>query len=160
MKKYLFTIVLFLACSLGHAQSVNAIFNEFKDEPNAECVTISPFLMSLGKMFSHGKGSEIVSKIKSMKVLDLEDCNARVKERFNKCIDNLDTKEYETLIRANDSGEKVRILAKQKKDYICELLIVCTDKKDCTLVQMNGKIRQKDIDKLVAEQTTKKNGRQ
>lgn len=159
MKKYLFTILLFLVCSLGHAQNIDAIFDEFKNEPNAECVTISPFLMSIGKMFAHGEGSEIVSKIKSMKVLDLEDCNSHVKERFNKCIDKLNTKKYETLIRVNDSGEKVRILAKQKKDYICELLIVCTDKKDCTLVQMNGKISQKDIDKLVAEQTSKNNGR-
>lgn len=114
MKKYLFSFVLFWVCSLGHAQNVDAIFNEFKDEPNADFVTISPFLMSTGKMFVQGEGSEALSKIKSIRALELESCASDVKARFNKQIDHLDTEGYETLIRVNDSGDKVRILAKQK----------------------------------------------
>lgn len=159
MKKLLFTVVLVWICSLANAQNVDDIFKEFKNEPNAECVNVSPFLMSIGKLFAHGEGSSIISKIKSMKVLDLERCTATTKERFNQSIEKLKLNKYETLIRVNDSGEKVRILAKQKKDYISELLIISIDKDDCTLVQINGKIRQKDIDKLIAQQTGNKNGR-
>lgn len=159
MKQYLFSFVLFWVCSLGHAQNVDAIFNEFKDEPNADFVTISPFLMSMGKMFAHGEGSEVLSKIKSMGVLELENCASGVKARFKKCIGHLDTEGYETLIRVNDSGDKVRILAKQKGKYIRELLIICTGESDCMLVRISGKISQKEMDQLVAQQTSKKNGR-
>lgn len=159
MIKYLFTIALFWICSTVQAQGVDAIFNEFKNEPNAESVTIPPFLMSIGKLFVHGEGSEIASKIKSLKVLELERCTPSIKDRFSKRIENLTKEGYETLVRVNDSGEKVRILSKLKKDYISELVIICVDEGDCTLVQLNGKIRQKDIDKLVAQETNKKNGR-
>lgn len=159
MKKYLVTIVIIWICSLVNAQNVDDIFKEFQDQPNAECVNVSPFLMSFGKLFAHGEGSNIISKIKSMKVLELERCTPDIKERFSRSIEKLQLNKYEMLMRVNDSGEKVRILAKQKKDYISELLIICVDQEDCTLVQINGTIRQKDIDQLVAQQTNKKNGR-
>lgn len=159
MKKYIFTLALFLICSFCHAQNVNAIFNQFENEPNAEIINISPFMMSLGKMFAQGEDLEIASNIKSMRVLEIDKCNAATRERFNKSIEKLDSHGYETLIRVNDSGEKVRIFTKIKKGYICEMAIACVEKNECTLVLMNGKIKKQDIDKLVAEQTNKKDGR-
>ena len=67
--------------------------------------------MSLGKMFAgHDEDAEIIRKIKSIKVLDLESCTASVKERFSKKVNRLSLKGYDELMRVNDEGEKVRVL--------------------------------------------------
>ena len=117
-------------------------------------------MMSLGKMFAgHDEDAEIIRKIKSIKVLDLESCTASVKERFSKKVNRLSLKGYDELMRVNDEGEKVRVLMKTKKETIRELLFVCTGKEDCTLVQINGKFTTEDIDKLVNQETKKKHGR-
>ncbi|WP_178795043.1 DUF4252 domain-containing protein [Bacteroidaceae bacterium] len=160
MKKYIFTLLLLLVCHLGYAQSINSLFNEFGSEKNADCVKVSSFMMSIGKMFAgHDKDAEIIGKIKSIRVLDLDDCPTNVKERFNKKANKLSLDGYEELMRVNDDGDKVRILMKTKKEVIRELLLVCTGNDDCTLVQINGKFTKDDIDQLVNQETGKKHGR-
>ena len=159
MKKFVFTLLLVFVCHLSNAQGINGGFNEFGREKNADCVKVSSFMMSLGKMFAgHDEDAEIIRKIKSIKVLDLESCTASVKERFNKKVNKLNLKGYDELMRVNDEGEKVRVLMKTKKETIRELLFVCTGKEDCTLVQINGKFTKDDINKLVNQETGKKHG--
>lgn len=160
MRKYLFTLLLVFVCHLGYAQSIDGLFNEFGSEKNADCVKVSSFMMSLGRMFmGHNEGAEIVGKIKSIRVLDLESCTANVKKRFHQKANELNLKGYDELMRVNDEGEKVRVLMKTKKETIRELVFVCTGQKDCTLVQINGKFTKDDIDKLVNQETGKKHER-
>ncbi len=150
MKKFVFTLLLVFVCHLGYAQGINGLFNEFGSEKNADCVKVSSFMMSLGKMFAgHDEDAEIIRKIKSIKVLDLESCTASVKERFNKKVNKLNLKGYDELMR---------VKMKTKKETIRELLFVCTGKEDCTLVQINGKFTKDDINKLVNQETGKKHG--
>lgn len=100
MKKYVFTLLLLLVCHLGYGQSIDGLFNEFGSERNADCVNVSPFLMSIGKMFAgRQEGGEIAGKIKSMRVLDLEGCSANVKERFNNRVGKLNINGYDELMR-------------------------------------------------------------
>lgn len=159
MKKYLIAIALMIIYQTTFAQSTKDIFEEFGKEWNAESVTISPFLMSLGRLFMDSDTPEITKSIRSMKVLDLEDCSDKVKERFNREINNLQSEGYETMIQTIDNGEKVRILTRLEKDVIRELLIVCTGNDDCALIQLNGKIKKENIAQLVNEETRKRNER-
>lgn len=160
MKKYIFTLLLLFVCHLGYAQSMDSLFNEFGNERNADYVKVSSFMMKLGRMFSgNDEDTRFMRKIKSMKVLDLEECAPNVKERFNQKMNKMKPNDYEELMRVNDEGEKVRVLMKMKKETIRELLFVCTGKEDCTLVQINGKFTKEDIDQLVNQETGKKHGR-
>lgn len=153
MKKYILAFALLFACHVSFAQSVESLFDEFGKEPNAECVNISPFMMAIGKMFmGNDSDAKLARKFKSLRVLDLEDCPARVKERFGKRVDASNLKGYESLMQVNDDGDKVHLLIKSKKDKIRELLIVCTGNGDCTLVQMKGKVSKEDIARLLAEE--------
>lgn len=161
MKKYLFILLLALgAAQTLQAGNVNAIFREFKEESKAEYVSIPSFVMKLGKMFADKDDAEdkLASKISSVKMLDLEDCNPDVKARFRKRLANLKDEEYETLMRVNDDGDKVRILMKQKKDTVKELLIVCEGDEDCALILLKGDFRLEDIDGLVEQETDKRHG--
>ena len=160
MKKYLVAIALMIACQNTFAQSTKDIFEEFGKEWNAESVTISPFLMTIGRLFMDNDTPDIVKSIRSMKVLDLEDCSNKVKTRFNEKVNSLQLEGYETMIQTIDNGEDVRILSRMENDAIRELLIVCTGNDDCALIQLNGKIKKEDIAELVNEETkNRKNGR-
>ena len=60
MRKFLFTLLLLLVCHIGYGQSIDSLFDEFECEQNVDYVKVSPFMMSLGKMFcKHEEGSEI-----------------------------------------------------------------------------------------------------
>ena len=160
MKKYLVAIALMIACQTTFAQSTKDFFEEFGKEWNAESVSISPFLMTIGRLFMDNDTPNIAKSIRSMKVLDLEDCSSKVKTRFNEKVNSLQLEGYENMIQTSENGEKVRILTRMENDAIRELLIVCTGNDDCALIQLNGKIKKEDIAELVNEETKKrKNGR-
>jgi hypothetical protein len=54
MKKYILALALLFICHIGFAQNLNSLFDEFGKEPNAECINISQFMMTIGKMI-YGK---------------------------------------------------------------------------------------------------------
>lgn len=161
MKKYLVAIAMTIACQTTFAQSTQELFEEFGKEYNAESINVSPFLMSIGRLFMDNDTPTIAKRIKSMKILDLEDCSESVKARFSMQANNLHLEGYEPMIQVNEDGEKVRIFALPHKQGIKELLFICTGGDDCALIQLKGNIRKEDIAELVNEQTSKKreNGR-
>lgn len=154
MKKIVAMIALMIAGQNTFAQSTKDIFEEFGKEYKAESVSISPFLMTIGRMFMDDDTPKAVKQVRSMKVLDLEECPQAVKERFAQRIKDLDTEGYETLMQVNDEGEKVRILMKTDKQAVKELLFLCTGNDDCALIQLKGNIRKTDIAELMNEHTT------
>ena len=160
MKKFVFTLLLVFVCHLGYAQSINGLFNEFGSEKNADCVKVSSFMMSLGKMFAgHDEDAEII--IRSAKILDLDECSPDVKQRFSRQFEALSNNGYETLMQMNEDGERIHIQMRMKKEVIRELLIAIIEDDECSLIQVNGKIRKQDIAQLINDQTTnkKKHGR-
>ena len=70
-----------------------------------------------------------------------------------KRVSDLCNEGYEELVRANDDGDKVLIYTKNEGDMIKELIIFAGDDEDTALVKICGKIKQKDIDKIVDENT-------
>lgn len=159
MKKYVFTLlIMLLGCQASPAQNAATLFDEFRREKNAEYVSVSPFLMFIGKMFCNydGEGKEIASKIHSAKVLDLDGCPPETRQRFARQFESLTHNGYETLMQINDDGERIHIQMRMEKDVVRELLIAIMEDNECSLVQVNGKIRKQDIARLVNEQTTNK----
>ena len=142
------------------AGNVNSIINEFKDADKAEYVSVPWVLMKLGHIFmDKDDKNDIAARLSSVRVLDLEECSSRIKAKFTKRIATLNRHGYETLVRAKDDDGSVQILAKGRKDIIKELLIVCGGNEDCALILLKGNIRQEDIDKLVQQETEKRNER-
>ena len=160
MKKIIATLALIIVCQGIFAQNIDTLFEKFSKEQQAESVSIPPFMMSLGKLFMSDEDLSIAKGISSLRILDLEDCPTTVKERFSEQVNKLHLEGYEPMIQVNEDGEKVRIFALPYKDSIKELLLVCSGKDDCALIQMKGKIKKEDIAQLVNEQTSKKDGRE
>ena len=159
--KYLHLIPALLAvCSLtACAGNTNPdeIFDSFCNEPHAECVRVPKLLLKLGTTFAAVSADDngerqalsMASKLSSVRVLDLDDCSRDVKARFADETDRLEEKGYETLVRVNDDGEKVRICLRRENDYITELLIVNRSDDDASMVQLKGHILESEIGKLM-----------
>lgn len=159
--KYLHLIPALLAvCSLtACAGNTNPdeIFDSFRNEPQAECIQVPKILLKMGTTFAAVSADDngerqalsMASKLSSVRVLDLDDCSRDVKARFADETDRLEEKGYETLVRVNDDGEKVRICLRRENDYITELLIVNRSDDDASMVQLKGHILESEIGKLM-----------
>ena len=153
MKKVLFTLLLAMATFAANSTTPDEIFAMFKHMPNASYTHLPKLLIKAG--LACGKGDvdddakDIAKKVSSISVLELEDCSKKVKDDFAEAVSKLNTGKYETLVKSNDDDEKVNILLKTSKDTIKEMLIVDIDGDEATLVQIKGKIKRSDIDKMV-----------
>lgn len=161
MKKYVLAMVMMLAaCQFTAAQSVSSIINEFKYKENVEYVNIPPYVMWLGRLFMEGgEEAELAKKVNSVRVLDLDGSPDDVKRQFLSRVIRMSKKEYETLVQVNDESDRMRLFAKGKGDTINELLILCAGEDECTLIQLNCKIKREDVSALVNEQTRKRHER-
>ncbi len=162
--KRLALILLVTALSLpavmaANVTSVDALFDEFSSEPQAESVRFNPFCMWLAKLFVGGSDANVVKKISSVRVLDIDDCKSEVKTRFANRVANVSVKEMEDLVNVNDNGDKVKILARIKKDKIHKLLVMCYGAADYCLVEINGKFGMEDVNGVVKSQMPKRNDR-
>lgn len=157
MKKTIIALALLLGvCQVGFGQTVEALFGKYKNEKHAEYVNLTPFLFGVAKLFvPSDEGGNMVKRIRSVCVLDMGDCSSSIKERFAREVKQCRFKEYEELMRATEDGEQVRVLLKQKKEVIRDLLVLVTGD-DCTMVHIKGKIRKSDLNDLISEHTPKK----
>lgn len=153
-------LILLLVAQLSFATNVKTLFNEFRSQPKAEYVSVPPILMWIGRKFMDPKDKEqeIASRIRSIQVLDLESCSAKVKERFNRKVANLNCSGYETLIQVKEDGENVLIIAKEKNGIFKEFVVVCSGDEDCALILFKGNFREEDIAALAQQETEKRHG--
>lgn len=149
MKKIftLFALTLLLATN-SMAQTAADIFNEFKDKPNVQFVSLPKTLMSLAANgVEDDNKKELLKKMDSIVILSIEDDDQLVKQ-FEKKVKNLSKKGYEQMVNSNDDGEKAQILVKTKGDAITEMLVISIEDNECALVQICGNIRPQDVNDL------------
>jgi len=151
MKKYLFCLVLVLALSqVTYSQSLDKLMSRISKVENVDKVKIGRFMMTLGKTFGGVGNMPVARGIHSMEVYDLSSCDSALKQDLAQQISQLkDGDGYETLIMAKDKDDDVRIMMKKKKDVISDMIILCMDKDDPTIVKFSGRIKEGDIAELI-----------
>ena len=149
MKKIIFTLVLMLTAATNlSAQTVDDIFNAFKDKPNVQFVNIPKALMSMASgAVEDNEKKELLKKMDSLRVLGIEGDEDLAKQ-FQEKVQKLSKKGYEQMVNSNEDGEKAQILVKTKDDAITEMLVISIDGNECALVQICGNIRPEDVQKL------------
>ena len=163
MKKIIATLALIIACQATFAQNIDTLFSQFKDKEGADYMNIPTLMLKFMRTFTksnNDKSYRFIKGIKSVKVLDMEDCTQEVKAEFLQEAKKLKLSGYETLLQTKEDGEEVQLIAKMDEENINDLIILITGKDDCGLTLMKGKIKKEDIAQLVNEQTSKKDGRE
>ena len=132
MKKYIAILILILFCQAGYSQSMDKLFNDFAKQKNVTHVTVGPFLMKISSLFTETMG------VKSIEVLSFEECGKKLKDP-----------NYETMVNANEEGNRTKVMVRIDKDIIRELVILTTDGGDDALIRIKGKIKPSDIEKVI-----------
>ena len=162
MKKTIATLAMMIACHGVFAQNIDDIFNQFKDKQGAEYVNIPSFVLKLGRVFMDKDIQEnrLMKGVKTIKVLDMEECPSEVKADFLKEAKKLNLNGYETLVQTKDKGEEVKLVAKMDEEAISELIILISGKDDCGLTLLKGKIKKEDINVMMTDDKIMIDGRE
>ena len=160
MKRICFSLLLIVASLCASAQ-VGDLFAEFRHAPNAEYLHLPRALLSMLKPVvrlsdSDQEARAVLKAIRSVRVLDLEECSPKVKNRFMEAVANFNPGAYTELIRSNQDDERTLILYKMGRHAIRELLIVESSKDDAQIVQVKGRIRPENINDIIDTTNKKK----
>lgn len=132
--------LLLLMTTNGMAQTVNGLFNRYEDKLGAEYRNLGPLLMGLVKTFSADKSEEgrVIKSVKSIKVLDLEECSPEVKREFAQKARNLKPRGMELLVQMKDEDENVSIWGKTRREWVSPPMV---DSRGGSLSVVGGKHR-------------------
>lgn len=149
MKKIIFTIMLMIAWAANiTAQSVDDLFKEFKNKTNVEYIEIPKALMSMASTFvKNDDGSDIIKRVNHITILNIDN-NSQLCQDFAQKAMSLNKNGYETMVNSNEDNEKTLILVKTKNDNITEMVVLDIEPNECSLIQIKGKLRPSDIEKL------------
>ena len=163
MKKIIATLALIIACQATFAQNIDTLFSQFKDKEGADYMNIPTLMLKFMRTFTksnNDKSYRFIKGIKSVKVLDMEDCTQEVKAEFLQEAKKLKLSGYETLVQTKEDGEEVQLIAKMDEENINDLIILITGKDECGLTLMKGKIKKEDIEVIMTEDKIMMDGRE
>ena len=158
MKRILILFVFSVSVLGSSAQSVEALFRQYKSEKNVEYIHIPRFIMSMAKMLTKAELEEAkaLKAISSIRVLSLEECSPIVRQNFQKTLQTFQPSGYTPIIFSKEADETNYIYVKEKKGYIRELLILSADKQDGAIVHIKGRISPDEVNTVVKQNTKKK----
>ena len=163
MKKIIATLALIIACQATFAQNIDTLFSQFKDKEGADYMNIPTLMLKFMRTFTksnNDKSYRFIKGIKSVKVLDMEDCTQEVKAEFLQEAKKLKLSGYETLVQTKEDGEEVQLIAKMDEENINDLIILITGKDECGLTLMKGKIKKEDINVMMNDEKITIDGRE
>lgn len=128
-------------------RSFDSLMDEYRHETDAEYHHVEPAMFGLGRMLARGEEGKVLRAIRKVRTLDLEDCAPDVRARFARKALNYRPKGYEPLVTANEGDEHTRLLIRQKRGAIRELLIISIDDNECSMTQVKGRVRPNDIER-------------
>lgn len=158
MKRILILFAFSISVLGSSAQSVEALFRQYKSEKNVEYIHIPRFIMSMAKMLTKAELEEAkaLKAISSIRVLNLEECSPIVRQNFQKTLQTFHPSGYTPIIFSKEADETNYIYVKEKKGYIRELLILSADKQDGAIVHIKGRISPDEVNTVVKQNTKKK----
>ena len=158
MKRILILFAFSISVLGSSAQSVEALFRQYKSEKNVEYIHIPRFIMSMAKMLTKAELEEAkaLKAISSIRVLSLEECSPIVRQNFQKTLQTFHPSGYTPIIFSKEADETNYIYVKEKKGYIRELLILSADKQDGAIVHIKGRISPDEVNRVVKQNTKKK----
>ena len=114
MKKIIAKLALIIACQGIFAQNIDTLFSHYKDKEGADYMNIPSLMLKFMRTFTksnNDKSYRFIKGIKSVKVLDMEDCTTEVKTNFLQEAKKLKLSGYETLVQTKEDGEETECIS-------------------------------------------------
>lgn len=133
--------------------SIETLIKEFRKEKNVTYVNLPKSLIQIGMQMADDEDADkFLKQVDGIQILSFEEAPQKTKDKLFDHINNLETQGYEPMVKANEDGEKVRILLKGDEKVIHTLLIFAIDKEDCSLIKIDGHINPADVNDIVDTQ--------
>jgi len=151
-RSILLLIVLALGMSsFAQRNPIDVIFDKYSGTEGITTVFISSKMFSLiaGVELDDDELEEVVSKLKSIRILTVEDEELNNKLNFFLELEgNLDFSEYEELMVVKESDKDLKFLVKEKGNRIDELLMVGGGPGQNVLISIKGDLSLENISKI------------
>lgn len=152
MKKLSFSLALLFLTMLLRAQGpVDDMFSKYSDKPGFTVVSISSkmFSMFAGKETDNKDADDIISKLKSIKILSVEDSLLNKDLNFyTELSRKLDLNSYEELMVIKDGPDITKFLIRESGKTITELLVITGGPGGNSLISIKGELNLKNISDL------------
>ncbi len=153
MKKLFLSAVALCLFFTTQAQvsAIDEMFDKYSEKKGFTTIYISSKLLSLftPREAKTGEGGDIVRRLKSIRILSVEDSLLNKGVNFYKELSSrINLKEYEELMTVRDGDEVTKFLIRQKGDIISELLVIAGGPDDNTLISIQGDLDLKMISDL------------
>ena len=153
MKKLFLSLFAILLTILSSAQSaaVDALFNKYSEMEGFTVVSISGrmFSMFADKETENKDADNIISKLKSIKILTVQDSLLNKNINFYTEISKkLNISEYEELMVVKEGRDITKFLIRQKGDLITELIVITGGPGGNSLISINGEFNLKNLSQL------------
>ncbi len=153
MKKLFLSIALLSIGVLIHAQNnaVEEMFNKYSEKPGFTLVSISSRMFSMFASNDQNKKDtdDIISKLKSIRILSVEDSLLNKNLNFyTELTKKLDLSAYEELLVVKTGPDITKFLIKESGKIITELLVVKGGPAGNSLISIKGDLNLKNISDL------------
>jgi hypothetical protein len=153
MKKIFLSITALCLTLLIQAQSnpVDEMFNKYSEKQGFTVVSISSkmFSMFANKDAENKDADDIISRLKSIKILTVEDSLLNKNLNFySELSKKLDLSVYEELMVVKEGPDITKFLIKQSGNTISELLVIKGGPGGNSLISIKGELNLKNISDL------------
>ena len=134
----------------AQTNAIDEMFDKYSEKEGFTSVYISSKLLGLfaGKG-TEDEGSDIIKRLKSIRILSVEDSLLNNNVNFYKELTKkLDLSVYEELMIIKEGSDMTKFLIQQKGDIITELLVVTGGPGDNTLISIKGDLDMRMISDL------------
>jgi len=153
MKKIFLSIALLSLSALIYAQNnaVEEMFNKYSEKQGFTLVSISSkmFSMFASNEQDNKETDDIISKLKSIRILSVEDSLLNKNINFyTELTKKLDLSAYEELLVVKTGPDITKFLIKESGKIISELLVVTGGPGGNSLISIKGELNLKNISDL------------
>lgn len=151
MRRYILLLFVTLTASIAHSQSINTLIERFREAPEADYIHIPRLVMSFIKILARNdkEDRQLLKTLSSIRVLSIDDCSPMIKTQFRNAIQSFQPTAYTPFILHRSDDEINYIYLKEKKNCICELLILSSTSSSGEIVRIKGKVSTKDLNQLI-----------
>jgi len=153
MKKLFLSITAICLTVMVQAQNnpIDDIFNKYSEKQGFTVVSISSkmFTMFAGEDAENKDADNVISKLKSIRILSVEDSLLNKNLNFyTELGKKLDLSVYEELMMDKEGPDITRILIRQSGNIISELLVITGGPGGNSLISIKGDLNLKNISDL------------
>lgn len=150
MKNLFLSLLFAFVIQFCFGQSIDTLFDEFKDANGAQYVEMPAYVITLGKAVASQQSQDInaikmMDGLKSMRLISFRDCPPSVRNQFAQRSKNVSG--FSELIIFNGDDSQTRILGKGDGENFSDVILIVTGDKDTNLIHMKGEFSKEELEK-------------